>query len=92
MKLIKKTDDYISELNVGPDANVRVITADNSNAYTHTGTNTYLIGKQNLAILDPGPNLASHLKNIRFGIGTLLGIIFLYYTEGGKDLIKTYKK
>ena len=29
---------------------------------------------------------------IRFGIGTLLGIIFLYYTEGGKDLIKTYKK
>tara|TARA_B000000460_G_scaffold69313_1_gene47612 strand:+ start:116 stop:1003 length:888 start_codon:yes stop_codon:yes gene_type:complete len=29
---------------------------------------------------------------IRFGIGTLLGIIFLYYTEGGSDLIKTYQK
>jgi drug/metabolite transporter (DMT)-like permease len=29
---------------------------------------------------------------IRFGIGTLLGILFLYYMEGGSNLIKTYKK
>lgn len=29
---------------------------------------------------------------IRFGIGALIGIIFLYYKEGGSDLIKTYKK
>ena len=48
---------------------LRAITAQNSNAYTNTGTQTYLIGSEQLAIIDPGPNLAGHFDNIIRAIG-----------------------
>lgn len=40
--------------------NVTRITAPNSGPYTFRGTNTYLIGKSSLAIVDPGPDEDNH--------------------------------
>ena len=44
---------------------IRKITADNGNAFTYRGTNTYVVGDKNLAVIDPGPNLRNHLIEIR---------------------------
>lgn len=46
------------------------ITAPNASAYTFTGTNTYLIGETDLAIVDPGPDDDTHLQALLAAIGT----------------------
>jgi len=40
------------------------ITAANSSPYTFTGTNTYILGRNCLAIIDPGPNEDKHLSHL----------------------------
>ena len=40
---------------------VRRITADNPSPYTFKGTGTYLIGRDNVAVIDPGPLQDDHL-------------------------------
>ncbi|MGV6871299.1 MBL fold metallo-hydrolase [Pseudochelatococcus sp. B33] len=40
---------------------VRRIVAPNPGPYTHTGTCTYLVGGENVAVIDPGPDDAAHL-------------------------------
>ncbi|MGF1605977.1 MAG: MBL fold metallo-hydrolase [Rhodothalassiaceae bacterium] len=40
------------------------IVANNPKDYTWVGTNTYLIGQRDLAILDPGPALAGHVEAV----------------------------
>ncbi len=44
---------------------VRRIVAPNPSMMTGPGTNTYLFGKKEIAVLDPGPNHEIHLANIR---------------------------
>ncbi|MCF6302051.1 MAG: MBL fold metallo-hydrolase [Devosiaceae bacterium] len=44
------------------------ICAPNKGPYTFTGTNTYLLGDQELFIIDPGPDDKKHLKNLLQGI------------------------
>ena len=34
---------------------VRRITAGNSSVFTGPGTNTYLVGKEEITVIDPGP-------------------------------------
>ena len=46
-----------------------VITADNSSPMTFTGTRTYILGSENLIIIDPGPDSESHLNSIIKYIG-----------------------
>jgi glyoxylase-like metal-dependent hydrolase (beta-lactamase superfamily II) len=38
--------------------------ADNPSPLTGTGTNTYLVGTDEIAVIDPGPDLAGHLAAI----------------------------
>ncbi|WP_223428170.1 MBL fold metallo-hydrolase [Tateyamaria pelophila] len=45
-------------------ANVRRIVAPNPSPMTYRGTNTYLVGTQDLAVIDPGPLDISHLEAI----------------------------
>jgi len=51
------------------------ITADNAGPYTLRGTNTWLVGRDPCFVVDPGPDLASHLERVladahdRGGIG-----------------------
>lgn len=40
------------------------ITAPNSGPYTFRGTNTYLIGSQSLALVDPGPDSDIHFQTL----------------------------
>ncbi|MCB1516434.1 MAG: MBL fold metallo-hydrolase [Hyphomicrobiaceae bacterium] len=50
------------------DGIVRV-TAPNASPYTFTGTNTFLIGRDALCVLDPGPDDKAHLKALLSAIG-----------------------
>lgn len=47
---------------------VRIV-ANNPGPFTFKGTNTYLIGKDELALIDPGPNDPAHLQAILASIG-----------------------
>ena len=40
---------------------IRRITAANPGPFTFTGTGTYIIGRGEVAVIDPGPNLPAHL-------------------------------
>ena len=40
------------------------ITAPNPGVFTGGGTNTYLIGKDDMTLVDPGPNISEHLDEI----------------------------
>ena len=46
------------------DRLVTRIIAPNPGAMTGPGTNTYVVGDNNLAVIDPGPDIASHLEKI----------------------------
>jgi glyoxylase-like metal-dependent hydrolase (beta-lactamase superfamily II) len=48
---------------------VRRVTARNSGPFTFHGTNTFLIGGDELAVLDPGPNDPAHLEALLAAIG-----------------------
>ncbi len=43
---------------------IRRIVAPNPSAMTFTGTNTYLVGRDELAVIDPGPDDGAHLQAI----------------------------
>ena len=47
---------------------IRRITANNPNYFTFRGTNTYIIGQGEVALIDPGPNLDGHIKAIIEGL------------------------
>ncbi len=46
------------------DRLVTRLTAPNPGAMTGPGTNTYLVGEEALAVIDPGPDLDAHVRNI----------------------------
>lgn len=50
---------------------VRRITAPNQTPFTFRGTNTFLIGDESLAVLDPGPDYPSHIDAIVSAAGTV---------------------
>lgn len=43
---------------------VRRIVAPNPSMMTGPGTNTYLLGERDIAVIDPGPSIAAHIENI----------------------------
>lgn len=49
---------------------LRRIVAPNPSPMTYRGTNTYLVGTQGLAVIDPGPASEPHLAAILAAIGT----------------------
>ena len=48
---------------------IRVVLADNPSYMTGKGTNTYLVGRDELAVIDPGPDLPEHLDAILAAAG-----------------------
>lgn len=45
------------------------VLAHNPSAFTYYGTQTYLVGRQELAIVDPGPDLDEHVEALVAAIG-----------------------
>ena len=43
---------------------IKKITANNGGVFTGNGTNTYLIGNDDITLIDPGPNDADHIDKI----------------------------
>jgi hypothetical protein len=43
--------------------------AHNPSAFTYFGTQTYLVGERELAVIDPGPDLPEHLDALAEAIG-----------------------
>lgn len=48
---------------------IRRVVAENPNPFTFTGSGVYLIGRGDVAVVDPGPNLAEHLDAIESCLG-----------------------
>lgn len=49
--------------------NVQRITVNNPSAFTFHGTNSYLIGRDSLAVIDPGPDDNAHFEALMRAIG-----------------------
>ncbi len=60
---------------------VRRITANNSGVMTGPGTNTYIVGREQLAVIDPGPADAAHIDAILQTCGTQLRWILVTHTH-----------
>lgn len=60
---------------------VRRITASNSGVMTGPGTNTYLIGREQVAVIDPGPADPAHIDAIMQACGTKLRWILTTHTH-----------
>jgi glyoxylase-like metal-dependent hydrolase (beta-lactamase superfamily II) len=63
---------------------LRRIVADNPSAYTFKGTNSYIVGKGSVAVIDPGPNDEAHLAAIVSELekdGERVSHIFLTHTH-----------
>lgn len=62
-------------------AGVRRIVAPNPSMMTGPGTNTYLFGKDEIAVLDPGPAIDSHLEDIVQKAGAPIRWILVTHTH-----------
>lgn len=58
------------------------VLAGNASPYTHTGTQTHLVGREALAIVDPGPDEPAHLAALQRVIaGRPVAAIFVTHTH-----------
>ncbi|MEM9138322.1 MAG: MBL fold metallo-hydrolase [Pseudomonadota bacterium] len=62
---------------------VRRITCENPSPYTFTGTQSYLVGEGDVALIDPGPNNARHLQAVLAALrpGERLSHIFVTHSH-----------
>ncbi|MBI3043204.1 MAG: MBL fold metallo-hydrolase [Betaproteobacteria bacterium] len=60
---------------------VKRLTAPNPGVMTGPGTNTYLVGSEVLALIDPGPDSAPHLKAMLETVGKRLKWILCTHTH-----------
>ena len=52
---------------------LRRIVAPNASPMTYRGTNTYLLGEESIAVIDPGPASEAHLAAILDAVGPVNG-------------------
>jgi glyoxylase-like metal-dependent hydrolase (beta-lactamase superfamily II) len=60
---------------------VRRIVAGNAGMMTGPGTNTYLLGEREIAVLDPGPDDAEHLESILAAAGAPIRWVVATHTH-----------
>ena len=61
---------------------VRRITAPNPGVMTGSGTNTYLVGSEEIAVIDPGPEIDSHIEAIlAAGSGRITSVLVTHTHE-----------
>ncbi|MFN4130879.1 MAG: MBL fold metallo-hydrolase [Paracoccaceae bacterium] len=64
---------------------IRCLTAPNPSALTGAGTNTYLVGSSEIAVIDPGPDLPAHLDAILAAPGPGERITRIIVTHAHRD-------
>ncbi|MSU89097.1 MBL fold metallo-hydrolase [Rhodobacteraceae bacterium 2CG4] len=64
---------------------VRALTAPNPGPMTHAGTRTYLLGRQAVAVIDPGPDDAAHLAAILAALEPGARITHILVTHAHRD-------
>ncbi len=64
---------------------IRCLTAANPSPLTGAGTNTYLIGSTDIALIDPGPDLPGHLAAILECLGPRQRISHIVVTHAHSD-------
>lgn len=74
-------EDIIHDKPVRVSERVRRITADNIGPMTGLGTNTYLIGERDIAVVDPGPDDPGHVEAILEACGDRLRWIIVTHTH-----------
>lgn len=74
--------DYCVPAQVAPG--VRRVVARNPKDYTLFGTNTYVIGTDSLAVLDPGPDLDEHIDALMATIGGAV-VSHIFVTHSHED-------
>ena len=77
------------------EENIQRIIAPNASPMTFTGTNTYLVGKKRLAVIDPGPKNLTHLNSILSSVKPYQKITHILITHSHIDhspLSKLLKK
>lgn len=60
---------------------VRRITAGNSSVFTGPGTNTYIVGREEITVIDPGPAMPEHIENISKVCGEDIKQILVTHTH-----------
>ncbi|MGJ8627814.1 MAG: MBL fold metallo-hydrolase [Sulfitobacter sp.] len=80
-------DDFNPEIGVAEvmEPGLRRITSPNPSPMTYRGTNTYLIGTRGLAVIDPGPDNADHLRAILAAVGPDQHISHILVTHSHLD-------
>ena len=73
---------------------IKKITAPNGGVFTGAGTNTYLVGKEDITIIDPGPNIEEHINKIIFeGAGKIKRILVTHtHTDHSPAALTISKK
>jgi len=66
---------------VALNSRVRRLTAPNPGVMTGPGTNTYLLGEEQVAVLDPGPLIDSHVEAILAAAGERIRWIVATHTH-----------
>jgi glyoxylase-like metal-dependent hydrolase (beta-lactamase superfamily II) len=61
--------------------NVVRLTAPNPGVMTGPGTNSYIVGTRELAVIDPGPAIESHIDALRAAVGERLKWILCTHTH-----------
>ncbi len=80
-----------SFVRVAPD--VLRVTAPNASAFTFHGTNSYIVGRNTLAVIDPGPDDERHLKTLLDAIaGRPVSHIFVSHTHRDHSPLATRLK
>ena len=60
---------------------IRRITAGNSNMFTGPGTNSYLLGENEVTVIDPGPPMVNHIEDLISLTGKSLKQILITHTH-----------
>lgn len=61
---------------------VRRLTAPNAGLMTGPGTNSYLVGHDEIALVDPGPAIDAHIEALVAAVGDRLRWVFVTHTHG----------
>jgi len=81
MQLPELRSNLVPGTAISLGAGVRRIVAPNAGLMTGPGTNTYLLGTREIAVLDPGPRDDEHLRAIMTAAGGLVRWVIVTHTH-----------